>query len=92
MCWWCTQRTSKYREIQVNKANSSVERLGGLDNGALKNIRRSDYINASPYKLFKSGYTTSALLMLQLNLLALLALGKYVRALKLPTSTITSCY
>lgn len=44
-------------------------------------------------KLFKSGYTTPAVLMLQLNLLALLALGKYVRAcLALLTFTITSCY
>lgn len=32
------------------------------------------------YKLFKRGYTTSAILILQLNLLALLGLGKNVRA------------
>lgn len=64
-----------------------------MDNGVLLNIRRSLlYTYASPCKVFKSGYTTSAILMLQLNLLAILALGKYVGALALLTFTITSCY
>lgn len=64
-----------------------------MDNGVLLNIRWSVlYKYASPCMVFKSGYTTSPILMLQLNLLALLALGKYVRALALLTFTITSCY
>lgn len=64
-----------------------------MNNGVLLNIRRSVlYTYASPCKVFKSDYTNSAILMLQLNLLALLALGKYVRALALLTFTKTSYY
>lgn len=64
-----------------------------MDNGVLLNIRRSVlYTYASPCKVFKSDYTTSAILLLQFNLLALLGLGKYVGALALLTFTITSYF